>query len=75
MVKSEPASNPLSEALTGMDRGSLRSFLEHVREVSEHRREVLSALRYALEAGDDAASLRLARQLVGLPDDREGNGT
>jgi hypothetical protein len=64
MVKSKPASNPLSKALTGMDRASLRSFLEQVREVSEHPREVLGALRPALEAGDDAASLRLARELV-----------
>jgi hypothetical protein len=69
MVKHEVPSNPLSDALAGVD---LRSFVRAVREVADARHETLGALRSALEAGDDAASLRFARQLVGLPDEREG---
>ena len=72
MLKSEPASNPLGEALAGVDRAFPRSLLEHVREVVVQRRETLGALRSALEAHDDAAALRLARQLVGVPEEREG---
>jgi hypothetical protein len=69
MVKHKVPSNPLSEALAGMD---LRSFVRTVREVADARHETLGALRSALEAHDDATSLKLARRLVGLPEDREG---
>ena len=50
----------------------VRAFLEHVRVVSEKRRQVLGQLRTALEAHDDAAALTLARVLVGLSDGPEG---
>jgi hypothetical protein len=45
--------------------GLLRAALE----ISARRRETLARLKEALEAGDDAGALRLARILTGLDDD------
>jgi hypothetical protein len=72
MAKSKVAPTPVADAAPGMNDAALRSFVKLLREVGNERREILGALRSALEARDDAAALRLARRLAGLPEERRG---
>jgi hypothetical protein len=53
--------------LFGIRQLAMKCLIDAALEISMRRRQVLTSMRKALEAGDDKAALDLAKQMCGLP--------
>ena len=57
---------------------NINALIDIALQIAQERRGILSQMRAALEAGDDAQALQLARKLCGLGDethDKKGDRT